>query len=121
MMPTNPTGAENAQVQDDADRKAQDELRRAIANLFRKFVIDDDMLYKVDEALREAEQRGMMRATEIARKHKGSAAKKRLERGQRLSKISDDGLVVEITAEERGEDIAADIIAQAIERAAKED
>ena len=62
---TNPTGAENAQVQDGADRKAQDELRRAIANLFRKFVIDDDMLYKVDEALREAEQRGLMRAAEV--------------------------------------------------------
>ena len=83
----------------------------------------DDLGEMFAAALREAEQRGMMRAVEIARKHKGSAAKKRLERGQRLGKISDDGLVVEITAEERGEDIAADIIAQAIERAAtqKED
>ena len=114
-MTDNPTGAGNAQAQDDADRKA-----REIA-VGHCGYIHTTLKQKIDAALREAEQRGMMRAAEIARKHKGSAAKKRLERGQRLSKISDDGLVVEITAEERGEDIAADIIAQAIERAATQE
>ncbi len=49
----------------------------------------------------------------IATQHKGSAAKARHEKGQKLSGL-EDGLVVEIIAEERGEEIAAETIAGAI-------
>lgn len=52
-------------------------------------------------------------AAEIAMDHKGSAERKRTERGLRLSKFSayeqDEGV-----AEERGEDIASEMIAAAI-------
>jgi hypothetical protein len=52
-------------------------------------------------------------AADIAKDHKGSAKRKRIERGLRLSKFSayeQD----EIIAEERGEDIASEMIASAI-------
>lgn len=52
-------------------------------------------------------------AAEIAMDHKGSAERKRTERGLRLSKFSayeQD----EVVAEERGEDIASEMIAAAI-------
>ena len=49
----------------------------------------------------------------IADAHKGSAAKQRQEKGHLLRDM-EDGLHVEVNAEERGEDIAAETIAAAI-------
>lgn len=53
------------------------------------------------------------RCANIAEAHKGSAARRRLERGQKLSHFGLDNSE-EIRAEERGEDIAAEMIARAI-------
>ena len=50
---------------------------------------------------------------EVAKAHKGAAAKKRHSRGQRLSQFNEFEQA-EITAEERGEDIAAEIIEREI-------
>ena len=50
---------------------------------------------------------------EIADQHKGSAAKKRQSKGQRLVGV-DEQIVATIQDEERGEDIAAEMIASAI-------
>ena len=55
----------------------------------------------------------LQQAAEVAKAHKGSAAKKRIARGQRLSMV-DEAAWPEITAEERGEDIAAEMIEAAI-------
>ena len=52
-------------------------------------------------------------AADIAKDHKGSAKRKRIERGLRLSKFSTYEQD-EILAEERGGDIASGIIASAI-------
>ncbi len=54
------------------------------------------------------------RCAKIAEAHKGAAARKRLSRGQKLH-MAVDGYE-EIVAEERGEDIAAEIIAREIRR-----
>lgn len=53
------------------------------------------------------------RCAKIADSHKGSAARKRRERGQKLSNFGLDNSD-EIQCEERGEDIAAEMIAAAI-------
>lgn len=52
-------------------------------------------------------------AAKVAEAHKGAAARKRRERGTKLGHL-DEWAQAEITAEERGEDIAAAIIAAAI-------
>ncbi len=49
----------------------------------------------------------------LAEQHKGSAARRRKERGQRLVSYSPE-IQIEINAEERGEDLAAECIARAI-------
>lgn len=59
------------------------------------------------------------RAAKVADAHKGAAAKKRQAKGM-LGRNMDDGLYVEVFAEERGENIAAEIIAAAIRALAKE-
>ena len=64
---------------------------------------------------------GLEAAAIVADQHRGSAAKARIAEGQPLGRIDDDGLVVEIRAEERGEDIAAEIIAKAIRALGKEE
>lgn len=51
---------------------------------------------------------------DLAESHRGSAAKRRFALGRPLGEIEDDGLVVQIRAEERGEDIAAEIISHDI-------
>lgn len=53
------------------------------------------------------------RCAKVAEKHKGSAAAKRRHRGQQFKFLPPDA-VPEIEAEERGEDIASDMIARAI-------
>ncbi len=67
-------------------------------------------------AIHAAVQAETQRCAGLARAHKGSAQRKRIEKGRPLSKIHDDGLAVEIMAEERGEDMAAEMIADAIEK-----
>jgi hypothetical protein len=52
-------------------------------------------------------------AAKVAAAHKGSAARKRLARGQRLSSFDDDAAMT-IATEERGEGIAAEIIERSI-------
>ncbi len=64
---------------------------------------------------------GLAMAAIVADQHRGAAAKARLAKGNPLGKMDDDGLVVEIRAEERGEDIAAEIIAKAIRALGKEE
>jgi hypothetical protein len=64
---------------------------------------------------------GLEAAAKVADQHRGSAAKARLAKDQPLGMMDDDGLVVEIRAEERGEDIAAEIIAKAIRALGKEE
>lgn len=60
---TNPTGAENARVQD-ADVKARELITEYLwMPGMKRSGLDSDIAI----ALREAEQRGMMRAAEIAR------------------------------------------------------
>ena len=49
----------------------------------------------------------------LAEQHKGSAARRRKERGQRLVNYGPE-IQNEINAEERGEDLAAECIARAI-------
>ena len=49
----------------------------------------------------------------VADSHKGAAAASRRDKGMKFGEM-EDGAVVEISAEERGEDIAAEIIAAAI-------
>lgn len=56
---------------------------------------------------------GLKEAAAVAKAHKGSAAKKRRERGIKLSSM-EEWQQQEVIAEERGEDIAADIITRAI-------
>ena len=63
---------------------------------------------------------GLAMAAIVADQHRGAAAKARLAKGNPLGKMDDDGLVVEIRAEERGEDIAAEIISKAIRALGKE-
>ena len=58
---TNPTGAENAQVQDDANERAR-EIWRAMLDENHP----DAAQAHIARALREAEQAGMMRARDIA-------------------------------------------------------
>lgn len=82
----------------------------AISHMLIKGWITDAIAAAV-EAEREA-------CAKVAESHKGSAAKRRLSRGLKLSHVHPDAQM-EIVAEERGEDIAARIIAQAI-RARKE-
>lgn len=55
------------------------------------------------------------RCAKIAIKHRGEAAKRRKMRGQSLSSFTDEQQA-EIWAEERGEDIAAEMIAAEIRR-----
>ena len=55
------------------------------------------------------------RCAKIAMKHRGEAAKRRKMRGQSLSSFTDEHQA-EIRAEERGEDIAAEMIAAAIRK-----
>jgi len=52
-------------------------------------------------------------AAEVAKAHKGSATKKRISRGQKLNNVTNE-MRWEIVAEERGEDIAAEMIEAAI-------
>ena len=75
-MISNPASAENAQVQDDADRKAREIRKRDMLNVCLAVVGGEkadigmacDMAQEaVATALREAEQRGMMRIKEDAR------------------------------------------------------
>ena len=75
----------------------------------------------IDEARAEGYAAGLEAAAIVADQHRGSAAKARLAKDQPLGRIDDDGLVVEIRAEERGEDIAAEIIAKAIRALGKEE
>ena len=64
-MTDNPTGAENAQVQD-ADERAHDKAIDVINAAFSD--PSGSILHgHIVDALREAEQRGMLRAKEIAR------------------------------------------------------
>jgi hypothetical protein len=53
------------------------------------------------------------RCAKIAEAHKGKAAKTRRDRGQTFKFMSEEA-AAEIVAEERGEDIAAEMIAKAI-------
>ena len=64
----NPTGAENAQVQ---ERTPIEELGRGLTALYLEVhpSIADDIRARADAALREAKQRGMRRAAEIALQH----------------------------------------------------
>ena len=72
-MTDNPTGAENAQVQDDALTKA----RTILFEYERDTKGEIALVWRIEAALREtereAEQRGMMRAAEIARSYSGCA------------------------------------------------
>ena len=94
-MTSNPTGAENAQVQDDADRKAcqivshAQDLWTGVGKRIShsSYII---LAEQVATALREAEKRGMMRAVGIVRECGGHSI----------------------------DNYAADIAAEAIERAA---
>ena len=60
---TNPTGAENAQVQDDAERRAREVLELTYSTTYGP---GSNLHHAIATALREAEQRGMRRAAEIA-------------------------------------------------------
>ncbi|KKL63705.1 hypothetical protein LCGC14_2172440, partial [marine sediment metagenome] len=85
-----------------------------IAEINKKVI--DAMIATPAEALERARGEdyaaGLEAAAIVADQHRGSAAKARLAKDQPLGRIDDDGLVVEIRAEERGEDIAAEIIAK---------
>ena len=72
---------------------------------------------QLDKAHALGRREGMEEAADIADAHKGGAAKKRLEHGQRLSTIFPEEARAAIEDEERGEDIAADIIARTIRAA----
>ena len=66
---TNPTGAENAQVQDDAEMKTREWAKRGCpvtCGHCNHAIYPIGLREDVEAALREAEQRGMMRAAEIA-------------------------------------------------------
>lgn len=65
------------------------------------------------DRLREA---AIEECAKIAEAHIGSASKQRLARGLRLSTMSPDA-IAEVQAEERGEDIAAELIAKRIRAA----
>ena len=71
----------------------------------------------LEQAHAQGRQEGFAEAREMAarqaEKHKGAATQQRLDRGQRLSFLPSDAQD-EIQAEERGEDIAAEIIARRI-------
>ena len=104
----NPTGADNAQVQDDADMKAcqivshAQDLWTGVGKRIShsSYII---LAEQVATALREAEQRGLMRAAEIARAYKSG-----------LPYARDD-----LGALKEAIDVRSESIAQAIERAAK--
>lgn len=66
-------------------------------------------------AIRAAVEEEREACAEIAQRHKGAAQKRRRDRGQKLS-LYEPFEQNEIVAEERGEDIAADIIAAAIRK-----
>lgn len=57
---------------------------------------------------------GMAKAAQIAKAHKGSAEKKRLKSGLNWEYISDENKEI-IRSEERGEDIASELIHKAIQ------
>ena len=71
-----------------------------------------DALDARDKALAEARAAAIEECAKVALVHRGSAAKKRQEKAK-LPKMSPDTMN-EILAEERGEDIAVEIIAAAI-------
>ena len=71
------------------------------------------MAYHVDD-IRAIQADALRHATELARKHKGSAAKQRKQRGFKLSSMSDEAAYA-TQVEERGEDIAAEMIAKVLE------
>ncbi len=72
-MTDNPTGAENAQIQDDADRKARELAVQILTPHGATDVYIAGAAGAIATALREvdreAEQRGMMRAAGIAREY----------------------------------------------------
>ena len=68
----------------------------------------------IAQALKKARNDGLEEAAAVAAAHRGSAAKKRLGRGMPLGSMQNDFERESITSEERGEDIAAEMIAAAI-------
>lgn len=76
----------------------------------RALVAERDALRSQLESMREAEREA---CAQVAEAHKGAAAKKRRTRPN-IVKFASDEAKVEIFAEERGEDIAAEIIARNI-------
>ena len=77
-----------------------------------------DILTKaLEQASAQGRQEGFSEAqewaVEVADGHKGSAQRKRLARGLRLANLPDHAQA-EVVAEERGEDIASEVIAREI-------
>lgn len=126
-MPDTPTEADRERARDDADW-----LLDAIAcsTQDRRFLrgepeydkvagdaillnAEKRMLQALATARREGAEEMRERAARAARSHHGAAAKKRIDRGRKLSTFEPFERD-EIQAEERGEDIAADVIARAI-------
>jgi hypothetical protein len=68
---------------------------------------------RIARLIRETIMTEQERCAKVAEKHKGAAAKRRLARGMRLGSLPHDAQN-EIVAEERGEDIASEMIVRAI-------
>ena len=69
--------------------------------------------WEIAEAIEECVNAERERCAKIAADHKGAATKRRLARGMKLGSLPHHAQD-EIVAEERGEDIAAEMIATAI-------
>lgn len=72
----------------------------------------DDFLH---ERITEARLSAIEAAAQIADRHKGAARAERVARAKHRPRVADDpAALTEILAEERGEDIAADMISEKI-------
>ena len=77
------------------------------------FVENDWLETRIARLIRDTVVAENERCAKVAEKHKGSAAAKRRHKGQQFKFLPPDA-VPEIEAEERGEDIASEMIARAI-------
>ena len=94
--------------------KTPEELAREIMGAALPDLLTwDATIILIAAALRQYGNEKLEEAAGWADKHKGSATRRRLDRGNKLRDY-DDAVVAEIQAEERGEDIAAEIIAVCI-------
>ena len=78
-----------------------------------RLVAENERLRKLECAVQTAVLAERERCARIAEAHIGSAAARRRQKGQQFKFLPDD-VAAEIQAEERGEDIAAEIIARTI-------